>query len=137
MHGVARHLDALYYGYSDRALYLRLDLNEAFLENHPEFEIRVNINDRARARLHAQIRHGALGSIEVWRRDEQLPVSTLGEQVQVAFGRIFELGLDYALLGPSATLRLQISLWADELPLQVIPHQGWLTLEITKDLVSW
>ena len=63
-----------------------------------------------------------------------------GQQVQVALQRIFELYLDYSVLGSGpgrARLRLQVSLWAQELPLQVIPQEGWLTLELTKDLVSW
>ncbi|MBI1983348.1 MAG: hypothetical protein HYS61_04030 [Acidobacteria bacterium] len=57
----------------------------------------------------------------------------------MAFDRIFELGLAYSLLGlnPGEKARLQISLWSLELPLQVIPSEGWLTLELTQDLVSW
>ena len=44
MHGVAQIVEALYYGYSDKAVYLRVDLGETFLHDHPDFEIRVNVN---------------------------------------------------------------------------------------------
>ncbi len=138
MHGAPRYLEALYYGSSDQALYLRLDLSEAFLERRPEFEIRVNVDDESHARLHAVVAQGRLGLVQFWRRDEQLPVAP-GELFQVAFERIFELCLNYALLGPDLHkgTHLQVSLWVNELPVQNIPQEGWLTVESTNDLVSW
>ena len=67
-----------------------------------------------------------------------VPLST-GDQVQVAFDKIFELRLDYRILGvePHERINLQVSIWANELPLQVIPLEGWLALEITEDLTGW
>ena len=55
MHGVAQLVEALYYGYSDKAVFLRVDLGETFLHDNPEFEIRVNVNGESRIRLHATI----------------------------------------------------------------------------------
>jgi alpha-amylase/alpha-mannosidase (GH57 family) len=140
MHGASQLLEALYYGYSDRALYLRLDIGEAFLKQHPEFEVRVNVDGKSRARLHAFVGDGAVRAVEFWRGDEPLlvPLGT-GDQVQVAFARVFELRLDYSLLGlhPHEQVSLQVSIWAHELPLQVLPQEGWLTLELTEDLASW
>ena len=60
MHGVAQMVEALYYGYSDKAVYLRVDLGETFLHDHPDFEIRVNVNGESRVRLHAAIGGGAV-----------------------------------------------------------------------------
>ncbi len=140
LHGAAQYLDALYYGHSGKALYLRLDLKDSFMKAHPEFEIRVNLDGESRVRLHASVAQGAVERVELWVRDEklQVPVAT-GTQLQVAMARVFELGLDCALLGiaPGETIRLQISLWARELPLQVIPQDGWLIFELKEDLVSW
>ena len=140
MHGAAQLLEALYYGYSDKAVFLRLDLSEGFRKDHPEFEVRVIVNGESRARLHALIGANTVRRTEFWRGEEQLlvPLGT-GAQVQVAFGRVLEMRLDYPLLGvaPHEPIRLQVSIWAEGLPLQMVPQEGWLTLEITEDLVSW
>ncbi|MFB3924021.1 MAG: glycoside hydrolase family 57 protein [Terriglobia bacterium] len=140
MHGGEEALEALYYGSGPRALYLRLDLHPQFLTGFPRFEIRVNIDGAGRARLHALVEQGKLGLIEFWKYDEQIlvPLGT-GDRLQVAFDRVFEMGGDYQLLGlglgqPS---RLQVSLWAEDLPLQVIPAEGWLNLELTEELGGW
>ncbi|MBZ5670472.1 MAG: glycoside hydrolase, partial [Acidobacteriia bacterium] len=140
MHGVAQLAEALYYGYSDKAVYLRVDLGEGFLRDHPQFEVRVNIDGENRVRLHAAVGAGGVGAVEFLKGGESLlvPLAT-GDQVQVAFGQIFELRLDFSILGvaPHERINLQISIWVNELPLQVIPQEGWLTLELMEDLVSW
>ncbi|MBZ5515847.1 MAG: glycoside hydrolase [Acidobacteriia bacterium] len=140
MHGGAQCVDALYFGNNDRALYVRLDLVEKFREDYPQFEVRVNVDGENRARIQAWVEQGKLGTVQFWRRDEQMlvPLGT-GNQLQVAFNRIFELRLDYALAGhaPGQTAHFQVSLWAEDLPLQVIPPEGWLTLELTEDLTGW
>ena len=140
MHGGKEALEALYYGNCQRALYLRLDLSPRFVTEYPQFEIRVNIDSSGRARLHALVEQGKLGTVQFWKYDEQIlvPLGT-GDQLQVAFNRVFELRADYRLLGFALgqRARLQVSLWAEELPLQIIPQEGWLALELAEDLASW
>jgi alpha-amylase/alpha-mannosidase (GH57 family) len=140
MHGVAQIVEALYYGYSYKAVYLRLDLGETFLHDHPEFEIRVNVNGASRARLHAAISGASVKAVEFWKGGESLPVpQSTGDQVKVAFSKVFELRLAYSLLGvaPHERISVQGSIWLDGLPLQVLPQEGWLALELTEDLTSW
>jgi hypothetical protein len=140
MHGGAQCVEALFYGHDARALYLRLDLSVVFLEKYPQFEIRVKVNEENRASLHATIGERHLGLVQFWKQGEQVlvPLGT-GEQLHAAFDRIFELRLDYALLGLAlgGKTHLQVSLWAEELPLQVIPPEGWLTVELSQDFVNW
>ena len=140
MHGGARFLEALYYGRGEQALYLRLDLSPQFLRDHPEFDIHLKTDDVRPARLHAHVANGNLGLVQFWKGEEQflVPLST-GEQLQAAFLRLFEMRLDYTLLalGPQDKIRLQVSLWVNDLPVQVIPQEGWLTLELTEELASW
>jgi alpha-amylase/alpha-mannosidase (GH57 family) len=140
MHGAARVWQALYYGFSPEALFLRLDLTEAFPKEHPEFEVRVNVADNRRVRIHASIGPTGLAGLNLWKDDEPLSVPPASRgQLQVAFQRIFELRLDYRLLGydPHQQIRLQVSIWANALPLQVIPQEGWLSLRLTDELISW
>ncbi len=140
MHGAARCLEALYYGTSMDALYLRVDLAEAFVEKHPDFEIRVTVDGDRRARIHASVTQGRLAQVEFWRDDEQLAVpQATSDQLQVALGRIMEFRLAYALLGLTRgeKARVQVSLWVSELPVEIIPQEGWLPLEFGDDLVRW
>ena len=140
MHGAARIWEALYYGFSPEALFLRLDLSEAFLKDHPEFEIRVNVVDNSRVRIHAPIHPTGLSELNSWKDDKPLPAPPgLETQLQAAFHRIFELRLEYRLLGyePHQQIRLQVSVWANALPLQVIPEEGWLSLKLSDELISW
>jgi hypothetical protein len=140
MHGAARVWEALYYGFSPEALFLRLDLNEAFPKEHPEFEVRVNVVDNSRVRAHASIGPTGLGGLNLWKDDEPLPAPPDSDgQLQVAFHRIFELRLDYRLLGydQHRQIRLQVSIWANALPLQVIPQEGWLSLRPADEFISW
>ena len=140
MHGAAQLVEALYYGYCEKAVYLRVDVGESFLSTHPSFEIRVSIDGENRTRLHAAIGGGKVQTVEYWKGGESflVPLGT-GKQVQVAFGRIFELRLDYDILGvaPHERINLQVSIWMNGLPLQVLPQEGWLTLELTQDLTVW
>jgi alpha-amylase/alpha-mannosidase (GH57 family) len=140
MHGVAQLVEALYYGYSDKAVFIRVDLGETFLHDQPDFEIRVNVDGEHRTRLHAAISAGEVKAVEFWKGEESLlvPLGT-GDQVQVAFRQIFELRLDYSIMGvaPHERIKLQVSIWMDGLPLQILPQEGWLTLELTEDLTVW
>jgi alpha-amylase/alpha-mannosidase (GH57 family) len=133
------YIEALYYGHSERGLYLRLDLSEAFLKEGRDFEIRTKVDAKNPVRLNTPVTQGRLGEIEFWKGQEQSAALPAGQQLQVALDRVFELRLDYALLGLSSQdqVRLQISLWVRDLPVQVIPQEGWLTLELTKDLPGW
>jgi alpha-amylase/alpha-mannosidase (GH57 family) len=140
MHGAAQMVEALYYGYSEKALYLRLDLGETFRHDHPEFEIRVNVDSGAPARLQAAIGPAGVAAVEFWKGGEDLRVPAgAGGEVQVAFQQVFEVRLGYSALGlaPHERIRLQVSLWLNGLPLQVLPQEGWLHLELTEDLTSW
>jgi alpha-amylase/alpha-mannosidase (GH57 family) len=139
MHGAAAFVEALYYGYSDHALYLRLDLTEAFRNGHPDFEIRVNIDGESRVHLHAPVREAKFAAVEFSKGDQPFGPPPPGAKLQVAYSRIFEFSLGYQALGLKRheKVRLQVSLWVNELPVQIIPQEGWLTLELTEDFIAW
>jgi hypothetical protein len=64
---------------------------------------------------------------------------TTGDKLQASFSKILEFQIEYGLLGigPGENVRLQVSLWSNNLPLQVMPQDGWLTLELSENLQSW
>ena len=61
------------------------------------------------------------------------------DEVEVAFEKIFEVKMAFSILGVAADERisLQVSVWQDGLPLQILPQEGWLPLELTEDLTVW
>ena len=139
MHGPESGFDGLYYGYSDSAFYLRLDLDRVFIQAHPEFEIRITLEVRSRLRAHAHILHGELRSVERWKDEARFSGESAEGNFEVAYGRVFEVGADHSLIGaiPDSILRLQVSLWANEIPLQVVPQEGWLNIKIEPELIVW
>jgi hypothetical protein len=140
MHGGAECVEALFFSAGKQALYLRVDLRAGILDEYPELEIRVNINGASRARLHAFISNHRLGTVQFWKDNEPLlvPLAT-GNQVRAAYEKVFELSLDYTLLGihHGEKIQAQVSLWANDLPLQVIPPEGWISVDSTEEVVSW
>ncbi len=140
MHGVRKYLTAFYYGYGARALYLRLDFSPAFQRDHPSFEVRLAFEGKGSARLHVSVHNGALGRMEFQQDGESnfVPV-TSSENLQAGFLNIFEVKADYEFLRISASekLKLQVSLWADDLPLDLLAQNGLLTLEPLEDQQSW
>lgn len=139
MHGAAAFIEALYYGYSEHALYLRVDLSEAFRKEHADFEIHVNVDGENRVHLHLPIKGGKLAALEFSRGGQPFGPPPSGAGVQAAYSRIFEFSLESGPLSlkPQEKIRLQVSLWVHELPVQIIPQEGWLTLELTEDFIAW
>ena len=140
MHGVRNYLDALYYGCGRNALFLRLDFPKSFRQTYPSFEVRIRIDGDSNARLHALVGKGKISEVEFWRGTGPLmtPVAA-GQGVQAGFSRVLELGVDYGTLetSPGKKVQLQISLWANDLPLQIMPQEGWLALELGDDFQVW
>jgi len=33
--------------------------------------------------------------------------------------------------------QVQVALWVDDLPVQIIPREGWLNVELTDDFGGW
>ncbi len=141
MHGVRNYIEALYYGCGQHALYLRLDFQTSFSHDHPSSEVRIAIDGDSNARLHASVREGKVQKIEFWKGDEPLEAQqeTVAGNLQAGFSQIFEVRLDYSILGinPGKRVQLKIALWADDLPLQVIPQEDWLALELSTEFESW
>ncbi len=140
MHGGAQCVEAVYFGTGERALCLRVDFRAGTLEEYPQLEIRVNVDGESRARLHAFISASRLGGMQFWRGVEPVlvPLAT-GDRARAAFEQVFELRLDFSLLGlePGQKTRFQVSLWADDLPLQVIPPEGWISMDLTEEVAGW
>jgi hypothetical protein len=158
MHGKLFLLDAVYAGIDEDNVYGRVD----FAEKVPEmdFEMVVNLESwaadtkkpRRAVRLEAEVRDRRIRRWKASTPDESRPVPdfdhTAGE-VKLALVKNFEFSLPLAWLlatpvswdsrrerpsGPVATrLRLRFSLWHNHLPVDALPLEGWIELQLLSE----
>jgi alpha-amylase/alpha-mannosidase (GH57 family) len=151
MHGKQFLVDSVYAGIDQSYVYGRLD----FAGKAPEtaFNLVVNLESwaddaprpRRALRLEAQIEAGKMMSWELSEPSEEVPPA---DGVKVALARNFEFQLPLSLLlaapvsQPSplvaTRLRLRFSLWQNHLPVDALPLEGWIELQLLseEDLMS-
>ena len=166
MHGKRFLLDSAYAGIDERNLYGRLDFAGQVPET--DFELVVNVESwaadglrpRRALRLGAVVEKRKLQSWKVGLAGEDQPLASSenpgGSEVKLALARNFEFRLPLSWLlaipvssgdvskavgasVPVATrLRLRFSLWQNGLPVDALPLEGWIELELLseEDLMS-
>jgi alpha-amylase/alpha-mannosidase (GH57 family) len=162
MHGKQFLMDEVFAGIDEQHVYGRLD----FVGKVPgePFEVVVNLeswtNDAAKPRR--ALRLGAVvegGRIQAWEvtkgKDKTFEHSTGAKEARVVLGRNFEfrVPLAWLLAAPlqiekvrgtkgsdplTVRLRLRFSLWQNHLPVDALPVEGWIELELLaeEDLLS-
>jgi hypothetical protein len=140
MHGKQFLLDAIYAGVNEHSVYGRLDFCEVpseavqlivDLEVSGVKEMTHGDTSHLRWRITADIE----GSLRRWelRNSEVLATSEKpGEGVIVAMTRMFEFQLPLSLLRAEqgTTINLRFSLWREGLPIDALPVEGVLPLQI-------
>jgi len=155
MHGKQFFLDGVYAGIDERYVYGRLD----FLNKIPEdsFELVVNVESwtnhgtepRRELRLDVSVEDRRLQSWRVTEVDdgELAQSSEPNDAARVALARNFEfrMPLTWLLAAPlelqkvrgphtaevlTTRLRLRFSLWKNRLPIDALPMEGWIELEL-------
>jgi alpha-amylase/alpha-mannosidase (GH57 family) len=159
MHGKQFLVDSVQAGIDEESVYGRLD----FAGEPPEtdFDLVVNFESwaaneprpRRTLRLDVNMAGGNMQSWRVTAPGEEPPLASFGQATNaavVAFARNFEfkLPLSWLLAIPVAsalrtsaatsTLRLRFSLWQDRLPVDALPVEGWIELQLLReqDLMS-
>jgi alpha-amylase/alpha-mannosidase (GH57 family) len=159
MHGKSFLLDAVYAGIDESSVYGRLD----FLEQVPEMELDLIVNveswaedeqrPRRTLRLDALLEDRKLKSWKIGIPGEA-PLASSGQSanpdVKLVLARDFEFKLPLSWLwaippsnggsenekiaGPVATkLKLRFSLWQNGLPVDALPLEGWIELELLSE----
>jgi alpha-amylase/alpha-mannosidase (GH57 family) len=154
MHGKQFLMDEVFAGIDEQYVYGRLD----FAGKVPQdaFEVVVNLESWANhaAKPRRELRLGAAvdeGRIQSWRvtegEDKALADSTDSKDARVALVRNFEFRLPLTWLlaapleidkvrGPKSSdglttrLRLRFSMWQNHLPVDALPVEGWIELEL-------
>jgi len=162
MHGKQFLMDEVFAGIDEQYVYGRLD----FVGKVPgeAFEVVVNLeswtNDASKPRR--ELRLGAVvegGCIRAWEvtegKHKSFEHSTAAKEARVVLGRNFEfrVPLAWLLAAPlqiakvrgtkgsdplTVRLRLRFSLWQNHLPVDALPVEGWIELELLaeEDLLS-
>jgi alpha-amylase/alpha-mannosidase (GH57 family) len=160
MHGKQFLLDSAYAGIDGTYVYGRLDFKEELPET--AFELVVNLESRAasepgaRKSLRVEAMVGEKGTITSWKMEignDGLVIASSAkadERFKLALLRNFEfkLPLDCLLnesLGAPSTeaqraatiaaskLRLRFSLWQNRLPVDALPPEGWIELQLLSE----
>jgi len=158
MHGKQFLLDAVYAGIDEQYVYGRLD----FVDKIPgeEFEVVLNLESwlreaewpRRELRLDAIVEEARMRSWKVTAEQGKILASSdaSGELIRVALGRNFEFRapLSWLMAAPpdgaqpkpsrasesmASRIRLRFSLWRNHLPVDALPVEGWMELELLKE----
>jgi hypothetical protein len=149
MHGKVFLMDSIYAGIDEKSVYGRLD----FTSGVPDGELEIVINLESWADWAARPRRALRLAIDVTDRKLSPPtISDNGEvlsadEVVAVLGKNFEFKLPLALLyalpressspssEPVATkIRIRFSVWQNRLPVDALPVEGWLDLQLLPEM---
>ena len=148
MHGKLFLLDSIYAGIDESNLYGRIDFADRIPDS--DFEVVANVeswaenSNRARRalRLNAEVKAGKIARYTASDGQETLPA----DGVLVALGKNFEFKLPLSLLyavplqaasseTPAASkIRVRFSIWQNRLPVDALPVEGWMELQLLPEI---
>ncbi len=142
MHGKQFILDAVYAGINDRSLSGRADFTQVLQAGKLEVRVHVDLErgkEKHTFHLDAAINDAQLVSWVLIEENgaERVRAKSDGltAGVEVALQRIFEVRIPFALLGANLgdRLRLRFTVWRDRLPVDALPVEGSILLDIAPE----
>jgi hypothetical protein len=141
MHGKQFLLDSVYAGIDESNIYGRLDFATKIADI--DFDLLINVEawtsaERAQCALRMDVRvaHGAIKSWTITQANQTMADSQYDSaQVKIALARNFEFKLPLSWLVPDAQakLRLRFSIWQNRLPVDALPLEGWIELQLLSE----
>jgi len=130
MHGKKFLIQELQFGTDGAHLYLRLDFAAGGERELDSTELRLTFEACEGKRTSRAILEFSRASVSV--KDLRL-AATAPQPVECAFSHVFEARFALPALGVSdgRGVRFQLSLWQGGLPVDAVPHQGWIELRTT------
>ena len=137
MHGRVALLQQLRYGFSDECFHLRVDVSDALRQRNPDGEFRVIIRGEDELRVQVRLEHGKIAACRIETKDYCL-IGPTG-LVAVAYNRILEMSVSrkLLLLRRRSHLSVSVALWEGGLPVDLLPAEGWLRVELGPDNFAW
>jgi alpha-amylase/alpha-mannosidase (GH57 family) len=139
MHGKRYLIQEVYYGSDGVNLYLRVDFQPGALEILPGAEARLSIQPSLGESLPScLVLRFEQGGVRLDQAAWGKPSDADLVPVEFAFRKVLEGRLSLGVLGvaPGQSVRLQISLWKEALPLDAVPQHGYLEIS-TAEPTDW
>jgi alpha-amylase/alpha-mannosidase (GH57 family) len=137
MHGRARLLRLLRYGFSDSRFFVRVDLFDDIIVSLADAEFRVTLDATEELRVIIRV---LKGKIEGYLA-EAPSFSILGpdEMLTVASDRFLEISIGRRLipLAGRSSFSLMVALWEGGLPMDVLPAQGSVEVRLGAENFGW
>jgi hypothetical protein len=137
MHGKRFLIRELSYGSDGQNLYMRVDFEAEALAALSGMEAHISIQPVSGQAQPSFVSFAfANGAVEP--RDVRLARPDCAGGIEFAMRKVLEgrLSLAAAAVGSGQALRLQLSLWKQGLPLDAVPHEGWIEVS-TADPTDW
>ena len=137
MHGRTYYLRELRYGFEPQRFCVRLDPFPEALAELEEAEFRVSVHAQCEVTITAKLKQGKLVEFSV--EQERLCLLKPSQAAEVAFETILEVGIGKELLDlrGATKLRLGVALWHGGLPVDVLPAEGILDVQLGEDNFAW
>jgi alpha-amylase/alpha-mannosidase (GH57 family) len=137
MHGRTRALVGLYYGFSEKYFYLRVDPVEEAIAEIPDFQFRLTLWGSRETSITVRVAKRKFAGCVV----EQGGACLLHPETMVtaAFAKIIEVAMARELfdLRGRRQLLLSVALWEGGLPIAVLPVDGMLELALGEENFAW
>jgi alpha-amylase/alpha-mannosidase (GH57 family) len=133
MHGRTYHLRELRYGFDETRFFLRLDCFPNAIAELEALEFRLTIQASDELAIIAKVERGKLLEFSV----EQSHICLLAPKrvAEVAFDKILEVALQKEIfqLRGVERLRVGLALWHGGLPVDVLPAEGYLNVQLGEE----
>ncbi len=137
MHGRTFYLRELRYGFEPERLCIRLDAFPAALSELEDAEFRVTIQATSEVTMMAKLSRGKL--VEYAVEQDRLCLLNPAGSTEAAYEQILELAISKELfdLRGASRLRLGVALWHGGLPVDVLPAEGVLEVQLGEEHFAW
>jgi alpha-amylase/alpha-mannosidase (GH57 family) len=137
MHGRARHLHELRYGFDRENLFLRVDWLPGMLTELHDCEFHIRVKAQSELVLVVHVQDGKLAGHSLERDNTCL--LGVSSAVRVALGTILEAAIAREIVspGPAGSLEIGVALWHGGLPVDVLPVQGALPVALGEEAFAW
>jgi alpha-amylase/alpha-mannosidase (GH57 family) len=139
MHGKLFVLEAIYAGIDEKHLYARLDFAANLPESNTTATLHLAVRDGeqhiANFRLDAELSPGQLTGWKLRKGKSVVASKNKASGVEVALGKVLEMKLPMALLGAEDghTFNLRFVLYRDSLPIDALPQEGSLEIQVAPE----
>jgi alpha-amylase/alpha-mannosidase (GH57 family) len=138
MHGRPYLIRALHYGSDGAHFYLRVDFEEEAVPSLAGASVRVRVEPEESQHPASTVTIALGGRSAAIAEERFAAPEHAGQAAETAFETVLELRLSLAALGVAQgrSLRFQLSMWRDGLPMDALPQQGLIEVS-TAEPSDW